>query len=397
LEDRERLVEVLGSSEMVFVTAGMGGGTGTGGAPVIARIARELGALTVAVVTRPFHFEGKKRRMQAEHGIAELRAAVDTMIIIPNQRLLSVAGQTTTMIETFRKADEVLFHAVRGISDLITVHGLINLDFADVRTIMAGQGMALMGTGEATGDDRAVQAAKMAISSPLLEEVALRGAMGVLINITSGPGLTLFEVNEASTIIQEEAHEDANIIFGAVIDEEMGDKVRVTVIATGFQPEEIPLHLSPLPPQLHQTPAQQQPLITRPALRHKTVVQPVTEPPQPTKMGAMALEVTQRPLGAPGMPAGVSASSRAGAARSGSNEGIFGAAARRFRALRSGSGAGASRNPGLFGGADENASNMRMTARKELFEKNRENELEGVELLQEDEYDIPTFLRKQAD
>ncbi|HEY8370556.1 MAG TPA: cell division protein FtsZ [Thermodesulfobacteriota bacterium] len=234
LEDREQIREILSGSDMVFITCGLGGGTGTGGAPVIAEIAKEVGALTVAVVTKPFLFEGKKRLKQAEEGWRQLRNVVDTLITIPNQRLLNIAGKSTSMLDTFKRADEVLLQAVKGISDLITIHGLINLDFADVRTIMAETGMALMGTGTASGDNRAVEAAQKAISSPLLEDVSIQGARGVLINITGGPSLTLFEVNEASTLIQEEAHEDANIIFGAVIDESMTDEIRVTVIATGF-------------------------------------------------------------------------------------------------------------------------------------------------------------------
>jgi cell division protein FtsZ len=234
MESIDRIKEVLEGADMVFVTAGMGGGTGTGAAPVIARAAKEAGALTVGVVTKPFLFEGKKRKRQAEEGIAALQEAVDTLITIPNQRLLSVAGQSTTMLEAFRRADEVLLNAVQGISDLITVPGLINVDFADVRTIMSCMGRALMGTGRAVGDRRAMDAAQQAISSPLLEDVSIEGATGILINITGGPDLTLFEVNEASSLIQEAAHEDANIIFGSVIDPNMKDEVRITVIATGF-------------------------------------------------------------------------------------------------------------------------------------------------------------------
>ncbi len=234
LEDITKLTEYLQNADMVFVTAGMGGGTGTGAAPIIAQVARECGALTVGVVTKPFGFEGRKRRRQAEEGIAALSAAVDTLITIPNDRLLSIAGQKTTMLDAFRKADEVLLNAVQGISDLITVSGLINVDFADVRTIMKNMGRALMGTGRAVGERRAIEAAQQAISSPLLEDVSITGATGILINITGGPDLTLFEVNEAATLIQEAAHEDANIIFGSVIDASFIDEVRITVIATGF-------------------------------------------------------------------------------------------------------------------------------------------------------------------
>ncbi len=237
LEDQEQIREYLEGSDMIFITAGMGGGTGTGGAPVLARIAREVGALTVGVVTKPFIFEGKKRQRQAEEGIEELKQSVDTLIVIPNQRLLSIAAKTTTMIEAFHKADDVLLQAVRGISDLIITPGLINLDFADVRTVMAEMGLALMGAASASGENRAIEAAQKAISSPLLEDISIQGARGVLINITGGPNLCLHEVNEAASMIQEEAHDDANIIFGAVIDESMADEIRITVIATGFGEE----------------------------------------------------------------------------------------------------------------------------------------------------------------
>jgi cell division protein FtsZ len=238
MEDRDRLRGLLQGSDMVFVTAGMGGGTGTGGAPVIAEVARELGALTVGVVTKPFPFEGRQRMRHAERGLDELHRVVDTLITIPNQRLLSLAGQDTPMTDSFRLADEVLLNAVRGISDLITVHGLINLDFADVRTIMNEMGLALMGTGVGVGENRAKDAAYAAISSPLLEDLSIEGARGVLINITGGPDMTLWEVNEASSLVQEAAHEDANIIFGAVIDENAAaGEIRVTVIATGLDDE----------------------------------------------------------------------------------------------------------------------------------------------------------------
>jgi cell division protein FtsZ len=238
LEDQERIRGFLSGADMIFITAGMGGGTGTGGAPVIAKVAREVGSLTVGVVTKPFVFEGKKRMKQAEEGIRELKESVDTLIVIPNQRLLSIAAKTTTMLEAFEKADDILLQAVRGISDLIITPGLINLDFADVRTVMAEMGLALMGAASASGENRAVEAAQKAISSPLLEDISIHGARGVLINITGGADMCLYEVNEAATMIQEEAHEDANIIFGAVIDERMKDEIRITVIATGFGEKE---------------------------------------------------------------------------------------------------------------------------------------------------------------
>ncbi len=238
LEEKDQLTAALEGADMVFVTAGMGGGTGTGGAPVVADIAKASGALTVGVVTKPFVFEGNRRRKQAEAGLAELAAAVDTLIVIPNQRLLAVAGENMSLADAFKRADEVLLNAVQGISDLITVHGIVNVDFADVRTIMASQGMALMGTGRAGGGKRAMEAMQAAINSPLLEDVTLDGAMGLLVNITGGPDLTLSEVNEAVTMAQSAADADANIIFGSVIDERMGDEVKITVIATGFQGRE---------------------------------------------------------------------------------------------------------------------------------------------------------------
>lgn len=235
METKDILKEYLEGADMVFITAGLGGGTGTGGAPIVAEISKELGILTVAVVTKPFQFEGKKRNVQAEEGIAELRQIVDTIIIVPNQRLLSLGGKNLSLLEAFKRADDILYHAVKGISDLIMVPGLINLDFADVKNIMSGMGMALMGTGIACGDNRAIEAAQKAISSPLLEDNTIQGAHGILLNITGGPDMTLFEINEASSLIQAEAHEDANIIFGTVVDESMGDEIRITVIATGFE------------------------------------------------------------------------------------------------------------------------------------------------------------------
>src|SRR5690554_2591064 len=235
LEDQARIEEVLRGADRVFGTAGMGGGTGTGAAPVIANIARELGALTVGVVTKPFHFEGRRRRRQAEKGIENLAAAVDTLITIPNQRLLAISGDDTTILDAFKMADEVLLHAVQGISDLITIRGMVNVDFADVRTIMNGKGMALMGTGRASGPDRALVAAEMTVSSPLLEDVSIEGATGILINITGDYDITLKEINEAASFIENVTDEDAHIIFGNVIGEDMRDEIQITVIATGFE------------------------------------------------------------------------------------------------------------------------------------------------------------------
>lgn len=233
-EDRDEIARALAGTDMVFITAGMGGGTGTGGAPVVANIAKSVGALVVAIVTRPFHCEGKKRLGQAEGGIEELKKNVDTLIVIPNQKLLSIVERNTPLQQAFDVANQVLHGATRGISELITVPGLINVDFADVRTVMREMGDAVMGTGIASGENRATEAANLAISSPLLDEISIAGAQGVLVNITGGADLSLFEVDEATEIIHQAAGEDANVILGAVIDEEMDDEIMVTVIATGF-------------------------------------------------------------------------------------------------------------------------------------------------------------------
>jgi cell division protein FtsZ len=251
-EDRERLSAAVKDADMVFITAGMGGGTGTGAAPVVASIAKEHGSLTVAVVTKPFDFEGKKRKMLAEEGIRALRSCVDTLITIPNQRLLQVVDRGTSLRDAFGVADSVLRQAVQGISDLITIPGLINLDFADMQTIMSGMGLAIMGTGMGKGEKRAMEAAHQAISSPLLEESSINGARGVLVNITGGFDITLHEVHDAVAIIREAVHEDANIIFGAVIEDSLDDEFHVTVIATGFQrPEaEVPIRARSIRPTI---------------------------------------------------------------------------------------------------------------------------------------------------
>ena len=238
LEDRFEIQEAIGDADMVFITAGMGGGTGTGSAAIVSQIAREMGALTVGVVTKPFHFEGQRRRRHAQVGIESLKEHVDTLITIPNQKLLQIASPDLTMVAAFQMADTVLVNAVKGISDIINVPGTINVDFADVKTIMSNMGQALMGIGVASGEGRAVEAAKQAVSSPLLEEIDIEGATGVLINITAGDKISLLEVNEACLTVQEAAHEDANVIFGVVIDEGLGDHIKVTVIATGFPTEE---------------------------------------------------------------------------------------------------------------------------------------------------------------
>lgn len=251
LEDTDKIIEVLEGADMVFITAGMGGGTGTGAAPIISSLAAELGALAVAVVTKPFSFEGKQRMESSEKGLRELHESVDTVITIPNQRLLLTVDRGTSLVEAFRLADDVLRQAVQGISDLITVPGEINLDFADVKTIMSGMGMAVMGTGIAKGENRAIEAANKAISSPLLEEASIEGARGILINITGGEDMTLYEVSEAAEIVHNHAHPEAQIIFGTVIDKKMADSIKITVIATGFDMNKQGLGVAPT--QAHST------------------------------------------------------------------------------------------------------------------------------------------------
>ena len=284
-DHREEIEEVLKGADMVFVTAGEGGGTGTGGAPVVANIARTLGALTIGVVTRPFSFEGKRRAMQAEAGIETLRDEVDTLIVIPNDRLLSISDRQVSVLDAFKAADQVLLSGVQGITDLITTPGLINLDFADVKSVMSGAGSALMGIGSARGDDRSVAAAEMAISSPLLE-ASIDGAHGVLLSISGGSDLGLFEINEAAQLVSNAAAPDANIIFGAVIDDALGDEVRVTVIAAGFDeiqpvaPEPEAKRLPPPPPKT--------PTITEAAAK-----QPVPPPP-PVVVPPPAVEPAQK-------------------------------------------------------------------------------------------------------
>ncbi len=245
LEDTEKVIDALEGADMVFVTAGLGGGTGSGGAPIVASLARELGALTVAVVTKPFAFEGKRRMMQAEQGLAELNEGVDTLICIPNERLMQFVDKGTSFFEAFRIADDILRQGVQGITDIITITGIINRDFADIKTIMEGMGYAVMGTAVASGENRAVEATNRAISSPLLEDASINGAQGILLNITGSSKLTLHEVHEASTIVHKAAAENANIIFGAVHDESMKDAVKVTVIATGVKPDKVGMRSRP--------------------------------------------------------------------------------------------------------------------------------------------------------
>jgi cell division protein FtsZ len=288
LEDTDKIIQALDGADMIFVTTGLGGGTGTGAAPIIASLASELGALTVAVVTKPFKFEGRKRQLQAERGLEALRDSVDTIITIPNERLLTIIDRTTPMTDAFASADDVLRQAIQGISDLIIVPGLINLDFADVKTIMAGMGFAMMGTGVAEGPERALEAARRAISSPLLEGASVNGARGVIINVTGGPDLSLVEVSEASCIVQEAADEDANIIFGAVVDPMLKGIVKITVIATGFGAPA----LERAAPSAAQTPIDMS--------SYAEVARVRADPaPAPVAPGGSRLSIARRPLDLP--------------------------------------------------------------------------------------------------
>ena len=369
LEDQRSIAEHLQGADMVFITAGMGGGTGTGGAPVIAKIAKEMGALTVGVVTKPFAFEGRQRGMQGERGIQELREVVDTLITIPNEKLLGIVERDVTLVDAFKQADQVLYQAVKGISDLITVHGLINLDFADVRTVMNEMGMALMGTGVGQGEGRAIDAAAKAISSPLLEDVSIKGATGILINITGGADMTLHEISEASKIIQEEAHEDANILFGAVIDESMSDIIRVTVIATGFNK---PLSRMARPASTRQ--------VSQTASHPAGANYAYAAQPSPARSPA-SIDVRQhvrQPQPFAPVWAGAPAANQAPAPMPAG-------------AMRS---APADMGLGLEEVAMTHHAVRPMEHKAELKEIAKEI---GVLEYQEDEYDIPTFLRKQAD
>jgi cell division protein FtsZ len=302
LEDTDAIIQALDGADMIFVTAGLGGGTGTGAAPVIASLAGELGALTVAVVTRPFKFEGRKRQAQAEAGLEALRECVDTIITIPNERLLGLIDRSTPLTDAFAAADDVLRQAIQGISDLILVPGLINLDFADVKTIMSGMGLAMMGTGVAEGADRAVEAARKAISSPLLEGASVTGSRGVIINVTGGPDLSLIEVSDAATIVQEAADEEANIIFGAVVDPALQGKVKITVIATGFDAQTA----TRTPAAAGQTPVDLAPYADQVRLRSAApVAVDRTAAPRLTLNRRLAFDL---PLAAGGAPEGEAAS-----------------------------------------------------------------------------------------
>jgi cell division protein FtsZ len=299
LEDTDSIIQALDGADMIFVTTGLGGGTGTGAAPVITSLATELGALTIAVVTKPFKFEGRKRQLQAERGLDALRDCVDTIITIPNERLLSIIDRTTPMTDAFATADDVLRQAIQGISDLILVPGLINLDFADVKTIMSGMGLAMMGTGVADGEDRAMEAARRAISSPLLEGASVNGSRGVIINVTGGPDLSLVEVSEAASIVQQAADEEANIIFGAVVDPALKGKVKITVIATGFGAQDATRSPN-VPPE---TPVDLNAYVEVPRPRAEPVVPaagPVGSPP--SRFSIARRPAFELPLAAGGLP-----------------------------------------------------------------------------------------------
>jgi cell division protein FtsZ len=373
LEARDRLRELLEGSDMVFITAGMGGGTGTGAAPIVAEVAREIGALTVGVVTKPFPFEGRVRMKHADYGIDELHGVVDTLITIPNQRLLSLAGKGTAVRDAFAIADQVLLNAVRGISDLITVHGLINLDFADVRTVMIEAGVALMGTGVGRGDTRAIDAARAAIASPLLEDLSIEGARGVLINITGGSEMTLFEVNEASSLVSEAAHEDANIIVGAVIDEALGDdEIRVTVIATGLDGGEV-RRTPPAPP----SPPEQR--------RHRSDATSEIERERAMVDAPNVTPIRQDPAAAPAM----ASSTLQDPAQDASQD------------LSQGGGQAAERQVAANGGAPGGQSAEAMATSCLGFESPFEDELDTPAFLRrpssshtDDDRDVPAFMRR---
>jgi cell division protein FtsZ len=373
LEDYAKIAELIAGADMVFITAGMGGGTGTGAAPIIAKIAKEAGALTVGVVTKPFVFEGRKRMKHAEEGLAALRENVDSLIMIPNQRLLAVSGAKLSMMDAFKKADEVLLNAVQGISDLINCTGHINCDFADVRTIMNNRGMALMGIGNAKGEHRAIEAATNAISSPLLEDVSINGATGIIINITGGPDLSIHEVNEATTLIMEAAHQDAEIIFGTVIDEAMGETVKITVIATGLNAPaaSVAFSLNNQPAASMQqastvVPPAPNPAMIQPAVSHPAVSSPVMvaeTPVQPVRVEAVQIEEESSNF-----------DELMGSESSESNESV---------------------NPGL----QARAPSKDMGTGAEAGELARARAIAqrlGITNLTDDEYDVPTYMRRRG-
>ena len=412
LEDYHQISELLANADMVFITAGMGGGTGTGAAPVVAKIAKEIGALTVGVVTKPFNFEGRKRRRQAEEGIRLLKESVDSLITIPNQRLLTIAGNHLTMVDTFLRADEVLLNAVQGISDLINHTGLINSDFADVRTIMSDQGLALMGTGLGAGEHRAIEAATNAISSPLLEDVCIDGAKGLIINITGSSDLTTFEVNEATTLIMEAADEDAEIIFGTVIDESMKDKVKITVIATGIGKQEVPQDLSGLKGTQAESLISTVPTMAPPVLK-ETIAEPKVEVAHETVEQVEAvLNAAEERKGIlpPPVPETIAAASieKSKDLRDEVEQGFYPSSASKGVAQKQVELFDAEETAELEGAVnasiDETKEAPNAPESSENVEKTPTSDLErakqiarnlGAVNLSDDEYDIPTFIRRQ--
>ncbi len=388
LEDYAKISELLGGADMVFVTAGMGGGTGTGAAPVFAKIAKEIGALTVGVVTKPFHFEGRKRMKHADQGISWLRDNVDSLIMIPNNRLLAIGGASLSMLDAFKKADEVLLNAVQGISDLINHTGLINSDFADVRTIMGNKGLALMGIGYGDGEHRSVEAATNAISSPLLEDVSINGATGIIINISGGSSLTIHEINEATSLIMEAAHEDAEIIFGTVIDESLKDQVKVTVIATGLG--HIHTHLSTPIAQPQVTQAQPAPQVQVPqTFMSQPVASTSVAPPQPNSQMLAAAAAIVRGQD-------VSSQTFSHEAVQELAESVAAVAAQNAHASTSNSAApsGATSPSALL---NAKGMNRAATESPELMRARTIAQTLGITNLTEDEYDVPTYLRRKQE
>lgn len=393
LEDYAKISEILSGADMVFITAGMGGGTGTGAAPVFAKIAKEIGALTVGVVTKPFIFEGKKRMKHAQSGISCLRENVDSLIMIPNQRLLALAGATLSMVDAFKKADEVLLNAVQGISDLINHTGLINSDFADVRTIMQNKGLALMGIGHGEGEHRAVEAATNAISSPLLEDISIDGATGIIINITGGSNLKINEVNEATTLIMEAAHEDAEIIFGTVIDESLKDMVKVTVIATGLGGANAEL-LAPQPKVAAN-------VVTQPA--QVMAAQVATAPAVVATQPVMAAPVVEASPASPAVRAEPEAprqivppqpnAAMLAAAAVGFDESSVLETQAEFDEVVAASNPGLPSSMAMVTGPASNDSNEAA----ELARARAIAQRLGITNLTDDEYDVPTYMRRQQD
>jgi len=401
LEDYAKIAELLTGADMVFITAGMGGGTGTGAAPVFAKIAKECGALTVGVVTKPFSFEGRKRMKNAESGVGALRDHVDSLIMIPNQRLLSLSGATLSMIDAFKKADEVLLNAVQGISDLINHTGLINSDFADVRTIMQNKGLALMGIGHGEGEHRAVEAATNAISSPLLEDISIQGATGIIINITGGSNLKIHEVNEATTLIMEAAHEDAEIIFGTVIDESMKDAVKVTVIATGLggataqvaktESVMVPAPAPTVQVQIAETPIVNpvvaEPVVTAPVMNTApAIAEPMVSEPAPMEQSLEPTVLMQPSSSATFvLPPQPNAAMLSLGPNNCLNE-------NEMDELRNSNGEYLSQS-----GAGLSAEAGRLSAGGELARARAIAQRLGITNLTDDEYDIPTYIRRQKE